>query len=61
MRLFLQDMAMQGAAKGLERKIPQVGFEIAKVTQKHNRFKNASHITDRHNRVVQIQLYFTGL
>ena len=39
MRFFLQDMAMQGAAKGLERKIPQVGFEIAKVTQKHNRFK----------------------
>ena len=50
MKFFLQDMAMQGPAKGLKRKIPQVGFEIAKVTQKHNRFKNAPHLTDRQNK-----------
>ena len=32
-------MAMLGTAKGLERKIPQVGFEVAKVTQTNNMFK----------------------
>ena len=37
----MKDMAIQCAAKGLEHKIPQVGFEIAKVTKKHNRLKNA--------------------
>ena len=36
---FLQDMAMQGPAKGFGRKIPQIGFGIAQVPQKHNKFK----------------------
>ena len=54
MAVCLQDMAMQGPAKGFGRKIPQVGFGITQASQQHNRFKKNAHSHVE----VTIQYYF---